>query len=97
MKKTILSLALIFAFVVLMTSCFTYTYKVGSGAKTGVQIEERNHYLIYGLVPIKTSDPIKMADGAQNYTVKIEHSIFDGLVNILTLGIYTPTTTTVTK
>jgi hypothetical protein len=85
------------AISLLMVSCYTLTYNVGEGAKTGVVLKEKNHYLIYGLAPIKTSDPTKMADGAANYTVTIEHTFVDGLLNAITFGIYTPTTTTVVK
>jgi hypothetical protein len=38
-----------------------------------------------------------MADGAENYTVFTRMSFVNGLVAALTFGIYTPTTTTVTK
>jgi len=97
MKKIILNLTLIFTISVLMTSCYTLTYSVGEGAKTGVEVKEKNHYLIYGLAPIKTSDPTKMAGGAKDYTVTIQHTFVDGLIATLTSGIYTPTTTKVKK
>lgn len=97
MKKTLLSLAFVIAITFLMTSCYSLTYSVGEGAKTGVEVKEKNHYLIYGLAPVKTSDPTKMANGAKDYAVTIQHSFVDGLLNALTGGIYTPTTTTVKK
>jgi hypothetical protein len=97
MRKTVSSMALVFAIALLTTSCYTLTYSVGEGAKTGMEVTEKNHYLIYGLAPIKTSDPTKMAGGAKDYTVTIEHSFIDGLLNALTFGIYSPTTTTVKK
>jgi len=70
---------------------------VGNGAQTGVKVTEKNHYFIYGLAAGKTSDPTVMANGATDYTVRVEHSFIDGLINSLTFGIYNPTTTTVTK
>ena len=97
MKKTLLSLAFVIAITFLMTSCYSLTYSVGEGAKTGVEVKEKNHYLIYGLAPVKTSDTTKMANGEKDYTVTIQHSFVDGLLNALTGGIYTPTTTTVKK
>lgn len=97
MKKIVLNLALVFTISILMTSCYTLTYSVGEGAKTGVEVKEKNHYLIYGLAPLKTSDPTKMAGGAKDYTVTIQHTFIDGLINALTFGIYTPTTTIVRK
>lgn len=97
MKRTFLNLALVLTISVLMSSCYTLTYSVGAGAKTGVEMKERNHYLIYGLAPLKTSDPTKMAGDAKDYTVTIQHTFLDGLINAITLGIYTPTTTIVKK
>ena len=80
-----------------MASCYTLTYAVGSGAQTGETITEKNHYLVSGLATIKTSDPNRMAGDAKNYQVTIKHSFVDGLINFLTSGLYTPTTTIVKK
>jgi len=81
----------------LLTSCFTHTYNVGRGAQSGVSVTERNHYLIGGLVPLATSDPAQMAEGAQDFNVRTRLSFVDGLLSGLTFGIWTPTTTTVTR
>lgn len=70
---------------------------VGKGSQTGVVYREMNHYLIYGLVPISTSNPKEMARGAEDYEVTIKHTFIDGLINAITFGIYTPTTTIVRK
>lgn len=80
-----------------MASCYTLTYTVGDGSKTGEVIKKKNHYLVYGLAPLKTSDPTKMASDAKNYDVTIKHTFVDGLLNVLTSGLYTPTTTIVIK
>lgn len=97
MKKQFFTLMLVFGASLLMTSCFTYTHTVGSGAQTGVTVTEKNHYFIYGLAPGTLSDPKVMAGGADNYEVTITHTFVDGLLNALTFGIYTPTTTIVQK
>jgi len=97
MKNIVLSLSLVVCMSILLSSCYSLTYSVGEGAKSGVQVTEKNHYLILGLVDLKTSDPTKMAGNAKDYTVNIQHSFFDGLLNALTGGLYTPTTITVTK
>ncbi len=97
MKKLIVSLMCVFVMTLLVTSCYTHTYSVGKGAQTGIEVTEKNHYLILGLVPLSTSNPSEMAGGAQNYTVTHEHTFVDGLINAITGGIYTPTTTTVRK
>lgn len=80
-----------------MASCYTLTYSVGSGAQTGETITEKNHYLVSGLATIKTANPTKMAGDAKNYQVTIKHTFVDGLINVLTSGLYTPTTTIVKK
>jgi hypothetical protein len=53
--------------------------------------------VIYGLAPVGVSDSKQMAGGAENYTVHTRQSFVNGLVSAITFGIYTPTTTTVTK
>ena len=90
-------IAVAFAMVMFLTSCYSYTSVVGEGAQANVKKTEWNHYLIYGLAPVKVSDSQKMADGAKNYTIKTKHTFINGLVGGLTFGIYTPTTTIVTK
>lgn len=97
MRKAILNLAMAFGLTVLMSSCFTYTVTVGNGAQTGVEVQEMNHYLIYGLVPLELSDAAAMAEGARDYDVTITHTFVDGLLNAITFGIYSPTTTIVKK
>ncbi len=97
MKKKIMNFALVSFLCISMTSCYTLTYAVGSGPQTGVEVTEKNHYVVAGLAPIKTSDPSKMAGDAKNYQVTITHTFIDGLLNFLTGGIYTPTTTIVKK
>jgi hypothetical protein len=97
MKKVLFNSFLILSLSVMLTSCYTYSYSVGSGAQTGVEVKEKNHYLIFGLAPISTSSPTEMAGNATDYDVKIEHTFIDGLLNSITFGLYNPTTTTVTK
>lgn len=97
MKKTLSNLSYLFVVCMFLTSCYTQSYAVGSGAQTGVTVREKNHYLIAGLAPIKTADPSKMAGDAKNYQVTTTHSFVDGLINLLTGGLYTPTTTIVKK
>lgn len=61
------------------------------------QVTKKNHYVIGGLGAVKVSDSKAMAGGAKDYTIKTEQTFIDGLLSVLTFGIYTPTTTTVTK
>ena len=96
-KKSMKMGAIVFAASMLLTSCYSYTSVVGSGAQGNSQTTKWNHYVVYGLAPVGVSDSKQMADGAENYTVYTRQSFVNGLVSALTWGIYTPTTTTVTK
>ena len=95
--KTLFRTAILAIALTSLTGCWTYVTKVGQGAQTGVTETAKNHYLIYGLVAMSTSDFQEMAGDATDYTVKIEHTFIDGLIQAITFGIYTPTTVTVTK
>jgi len=95
--KKLAFIAILLIGVTSLSGCYVLEYNVGSGAQTGVETKQKNHYLIFGLAPLKTSDPIAMAGGASDYRVRIEHTFVDGLLNAITFGIYNPTTTTVTK
>ena len=97
MKKFTLSLVLLSALSLTMSSCYTLTYTVGKGPQSNVEVKEKNHYIIAGLAPLKVSNPTAMAGGASDYQVTITHTFIDGLLNALTGGIYTPTTTIVKK
>jgi hypothetical protein len=97
MRKTILKFALFFAVAMTLVSCYSYTSVVGKGAQGNQQVSKWNHYVILGLAPVGVSDSKKMADGATDYSVFTRQSFVNGLVAALTFGIYTPTTTTVTK
>ena len=97
MKKTMRNTLFIFAVMFTLPSCYTYTYIEGKGPQTNVEITEKNNYFIYGLAQGRQSNPKQMAGDTEDYRVTIRHTFVDGLLNALTLGIYTPTTTTVTK
>jgi hypothetical protein len=97
MKNKFLSFAVLCFLSLSMASCYTVSYAVGSGSQTGETIVEKNHFLVSGLAPIKTANPTKMAGDAKNYQVTIKHTFVDGLINVLTSGMYTPTTTIVVK
>lgn len=97
MKKKFLNLILVIGISFSMTSCYTYTMTVGKGSQTGIEYKQKNHYLIYGLAPIDVSNPTEMAGDAQDYEVTIQHTFVDGLLNAITFGIYSPTTTIVRK
>lgn len=97
MKKMFTRLAVAFSAAVLLSSCYSYTSVVGNGAKGSEKVTKWNHYVIGGLAPVGVSDSKAMAAGATDYTVTTKHSFVNMLIGSLTFGIYSPTTTTVTK
>jgi hypothetical protein len=70
---------------------------VGDGPESGIVEKSKSHYLLYGLVPLKEANIKEMSMGADNYRVKIEHSFVDGLIGVLTSGIYKPVSVEVTR
>ena len=97
MKKFLTVILVFVALLAFTSSCYTHKFNIGEGAKTGVTVSEKNHHFVLGLVAGKVSDPQKMADGAKDYQVTEKWEFVDGLLNVITLGIYTPTTTIVQK
>ena len=80
-----------------MSSCYVNTQTVGKGPQTNVEVKNPNHYFIFGLAQGNVADVNQMADNASDYQVTIKHTFVDGLLSAITFGIYTPTTTIVTK
>lgn len=96
MKNSVKFFAIIAA-TSLLSSCYSYTSVVGKGAQGNTQVTQWNHYVIGGLAPVGVSNSKQMAGGAQDYTVFTRQSFVNGLIGGLTFGLYTPSTTTVTK
>lgn len=97
MGKLLKSAAIVCCLACMLTSCYSYTSVVGKGAQGNYKITRWNHYLIEGLAPVGVSDSKAMAGGAQDYTVYTRQTFLNGLISGITFGLYTPTTTTVTK
>ena len=97
MRKAILNFTFFIAVTLTLSSCYSYTSVVGKGAQGSAKTTKWNHYIIEGLVPVGVSDSKQMAGSATDYTVFTRMSFINGLIGGITFGIYTPTTTTVTK
>ncbi|SIQ61396.1 Bor protein [Chryseobacterium sp. RU37D] len=97
MKNTLKTMTIAIVASVTLTSCYSYTSAVGKGAQGTAKVSKWNHYILEGLVPVSVSDSKKMADGAENYTINTKQTFLNGLISAVTFGIYTPTTTTITK
>ena len=97
MKNYLRVILAAFVLTALMSSCFSHKFTIGDGPQTGVQVKEKNHFFVYGLIPGGVSDPQFMAGGAEDFEVTEVQTFVDGLLSILTLGIYTASTTKVQK
>ena len=99
MKKPFIGASLI-CLTVMLSSCFSTQIACGENmtAKTPVVKvnSEWNHHFLFGLIPGSNAKMVAKdyVDGAENYVVKTNQTFVNGLVNFLTFGIYTPTTTT---
>lgn len=74
---------MVFALATLQ-GCYTMKHTVGDGAKTNIVEEQRQWYVLWGLVPINTVDSKEMARGAKDYTITTEMTALDFLINIFT-------------
>jgi hypothetical protein len=83
------------AALVLTGACYHATIETGAAPSTKVVQEEWAASWIGGLVP---PDPVETASKCPNGVSKVEtqHSFLNMVANVLTLGIYTPMTITVT-
>lgn len=96
MWKKMTALILLIAMVGLIgMGCAAHVHQVGSGAQGMDMEQQRQWYVLWGLVPINDIDSAAMADGATNYTIKTEQSFLDIVINIFT-GIITVNSRTVT-
>ncbi len=93
MKKMLLALAC--GAVLLTPACYTLNHTVGSGAKSGVETEKRQWYILFGLVPLNEFDSKELAGGATDYKVQTEWTPIDILINLVT-GLVTISSRTVT-
>ena len=81
--------------VVVAAGCFEHTYTVGAGAPAGPVVygEWQNHWL-GGLLGERTQEVSEVCPSG-NATIHDEQTFLNGLVAVLTTGIYTPTKVTI--
>ena len=97
MKKVIAAILLV-VFCFVMVGCFTIQHQVGKGAQTGVSVEKKQWFFLWGLVPLNNVNTNQMAGGATDYTIKTEQNVVDVVIGLFTgyVTVY-PRTVTVTK
>ncbi|MHC1739274.1 MAG: hypothetical protein AB9882_14810 [Ignavibacteriaceae bacterium] len=64
--------------------CFTQTHIVGKGAQSSQVLEQRQWYILWGLVPLNTVDSHSMTGGSANYTIQTSHTFIDWAISIFT-------------
>ncbi len=88
MKKVYIFLTCLFVLFAPLSGCYTMNNTIGSGAPDGAPVaEDRQWFLLWGLVPLNNVDGGKMAqaNGLQtNYTIQTQQSIIDVVLNIFT-------------
>ncbi|MBU0507827.1 Bor family protein [bacterium] len=96
--KRIIGAILILAFCMMLVGCYTHIHQVGNGAQTGVKMEKKQWYILWGLVPLNEVDSQQMAAGATDYTIRTQQSFVDVVIGLVTgmVTIY-PRTVAVTK
>lgn len=88
-----------------MSSCYQHQYILGTlppdtppDSVKWTSTESRwNHYIILGAGTIKESDVREMVGDAKVYEIYTRQEYYQVLIHYLTLGIYSPTITTVRK
>lgn len=96
MKKFIV---LMFVVALFSTSCISqHRHIVGNGPQTGVKVERKQWYALWGLVPVGFVDTKELAGDAKDYEIYTRQNAGDFFLNLLT-GIVTfqSRTVTVTK
>ncbi len=95
-RKTWVRSVGLFAPVLVLLGCFEHTITVGAGAPSGQVVhQEWDHHWLGGLIDPDQELELQEVCPSGNATIHGEMSFLNGLVGILTGGIYMPTTVTV--
>ena len=83
------------AVMMFMVGCAAHTHVVGNGAQGNEVTQQRQWYVLFGLIPINNVDTEQMAAGTVDYTIKTEQSALDVIINIFTgmVSVYSRTVT----
>lgn len=95
MKKMMIYGVVLGGLLVAATGCAEHTFNIGTGAPTApIVYEEWHNHWLAGLIGERTLD-LEAECASGNATIHDEQSFLNGLVSVLTGGIYTPTTVTI--
>jgi hypothetical protein len=82
--KSLKSITLALCVAALLSSCYSVSHTVGTGASTGESIKKKQWFILYGLVPLNKVDTKALAGTAVNYTVTTKHGFVDYLIGAVT-------------
>ena len=87
MKKVLLTAA----FAVLLSGCAQQTFNLGQGVATKPKEVTTHHFFVSGIGQHKTIDAAKVCGGADKVVrVETQQTFVNGLLGLVTFGIYTP-------
>ncbi len=80
--------------VLILVGCAGHIHKIGQGAQGNNVIQERQWYILWGIVPLNDIRTDQMTSAA-DYTIKTEQSALDVIINIFTsvVTVYSRTVT----
>ena len=80
-------------FVITCGACHPTPFVVGKGPQQHQVVEARNKFLFLGLKHIGAApDPNIMTKQAADYKITVQLTFSDVLLNVVTLGVYSPLT-----
>jgi len=83
MTKKLISLTLILVFTIIIIGCATHRHIIGNGAQSGVEVNSRQWYILYGLIPLNNVDTKAMAGGASDYEIITKQGVVDILIGMV--------------
>lgn len=75
------------ASIIFMIGCAAHTHQVGKGAQGSEVIEQRQWYVLWGLVPMNDVDTQAMAGGATDYQITTAVTALDFVISIFTSAV----------
>lgn len=93
MKKLIPVLMLA---VLCLASCSAHVHMVGEGAQ-GTEVSASRQFYVISLAPLNEVDSQDMAGDATDYTIKTQVGFVDILIGVVTGGLITSRSVTVTR
>jgi hypothetical protein len=92
MKSAFKKIALL-SMLIIASACHPTHFVVGNGPQQKQVAMKKNKFLFLGLVHTgKAPDPNVMCNHVNDYTITVKLTFTDVLMNIITVGIYSPLT-----